>query len=321
MGNHHISPKTGRANICRAQEGTCPLRGSDGEKLPHFESKAAAQEYILAKAKEGNATLSTLKKPVKVKDVDQWARIKELNRNIDLNMEKWRRADRESRDIAKIESILSNMQTTTNTAAKSSYASQVIKGFDQLEKGYQSNYFMKHFPNNDYPDQEALVQKFDTLKYLNNKEIAEAEVGLKQDYDTVSELNQKAMKETGYLENPRFGVPTGENTLEKWKGKQAGNYSSLPKKDVHVLKDAKKFCTKCNEDLVLDENKANQGLYLHADNGSQWCSNGKTFYSVNGSCKYCGTGDPSYLEFKQMSWSDESHCSRCGGVSGYGIGD
>ena len=39
-----------------------------------------------------------------------------------------------------------------------------------------------------------------------------------------------------------------------------------------------------------------------------------------GSCLFCGA-DKSYLTHRQEAWSDQTECSRCGGSSGYAIGD
>jgi hypothetical protein len=42
--------------------------------------------------------------------------------------------------------------------------------------------------------------------------------------------------------------------------------------------------------------------------------------STPGSCRFCGA-DKSHLTYRQESWSDQTECSRCGGSSGYAIGD
>lgn len=83
MVNYHISPKTGRSNICRAQEGTCPLKSSDGEKLPHFANKLDAKAYIEKTAREGNELLTSVSKPArKVPSYESWA---EMQRKLDVD--------------------------------------------------------------------------------------------------------------------------------------------------------------------------------------------------------------------------------------------
>lgn len=73
MVNYHISPKTGRSNICRAQDGACPLKSSDGEKLPHFANKLDAKAHIEKTAREGNELLTSVSKPArKVPSYESW---------------------------------------------------------------------------------------------------------------------------------------------------------------------------------------------------------------------------------------------------------
>lgn len=45
MTKYHISPASGRPNICRADKEPCPLKGVNGEPAKHFTDKAEAKAY------------------------------------------------------------------------------------------------------------------------------------------------------------------------------------------------------------------------------------------------------------------------------------
>lgn len=73
---YHISPKTGRPNLCKAEVMDCPVGPAfDGEvagNLPHFETKEEARAYVETKNREKYGDFSTVKKqsqePVKASD-------------------------------------------------------------------------------------------------------------------------------------------------------------------------------------------------------------------------------------------------------------
>lgn len=71
MAKYHINPETGRANICRAQDGNCPLRTEDNKQLPHFNSKEESRDYIEKTEAKMNKTLSSVsrRKKINAKDV------------------------------------------------------------------------------------------------------------------------------------------------------------------------------------------------------------------------------------------------------------
>lgn len=56
-GNFHISPKTGKAAVCKATEEPCPLLTSDGQPMPHFETKLEAEKWY--ETKNQDRTLQT----------------------------------------------------------------------------------------------------------------------------------------------------------------------------------------------------------------------------------------------------------------------
>lgn len=65
MNKYHISPKTGRANICRATK-QCPL----GDNAAHFSSKEEAHDHIESELKKENFSFSTTSLAT-VKDIDE----------------------------------------------------------------------------------------------------------------------------------------------------------------------------------------------------------------------------------------------------------
>lgn len=126
-------------------------------------------------------------------------------------------------------------------------------------------------------------------------------------------------------------------TFEKFAGQRAGNYSSNPTVDVEIL-DGPTMCgaresdgSRCLRPIVRDHEA--QPTYMaywkHADvEGPGPALNHHlrdgAAYSLIGPttrCSYCGTQDPTEVTFHQRSWSDETECTRCGGVTGYAIGD
>jgi len=126
-------------------------------------------------------------------------------------------------------------------------------------------------------------------------------------------LEERLKRETGYSENPEFGVPINSDT-SIFDKRRAASYSSNPTKRVSVLEKGKQICKKCNGEMIYDKSSGTFGSWRHVDGGD---CNGST----SGVCSYCGTTDPKHLSFKMQNYSDESHCSRCGGVRGYAIGD
>lgn len=109
---------------------------------------------------------------------------------------------------------------------------------------------------------------------------------------------------------------TGQTTFEKYAGQTAGNYSTLPTRDVEVLV-PETICQTCGDRIEYRMNGGRYGWggWEHAGDAGE-C----TYATPRPMCIYCGaTGDE--VTFHQKSWSDETHCARCGGINGYGIGD
>lgn len=187
--------------------------------------------------------------------------------------------------------------------------------------------FHPHFPSQEYPDTKTLME--DVTKRVQG-ELAEQEAlaeETKQLRMTLAQGEITMEAATGYKEDPKFGVPSGETTKSKFAGAHRPNYSTLPTQDVPVLKDSQRFCTKCQEPM---EHKAGpnaySGTWVHAATGDRACEakqgvEAKVYGSVNSTCGYCGTGNPKHLTFKQEAYSDETSCSRCGGRAGRAIGD
>lgn len=121
-------------------------------------------------------------------------------------------------------------------------------------------------------------------------------------------------------------VPAVVTTFAKWKGTQRGNYCTLPSIDVPIVK-LPSLCayrgygetrsdTPCGKELVWDKaGSYGMGKHVHAD--------GSTDHSAqsHGVCRYCGANGFDEISHHQRAYSDETECSRCGGINGYGIGD
>lgn len=107
-------------------------------------------------------------------------------------------------------------------------------------------------------------------------------------------------------------------TFEKFKDARPGNYCTLPTIDVEIVSPPA-YCTKCNGTMVWDPkaNHGSGGLVHETAPDPDVCR----WASAATRCQYCGTNERGVAVFHQRAWSDEIHCSRCGGVHGYGIGD
>lgn len=65
MTKYHINNETGRVNICRAKEGKCPLKDSNGEITEHFDNKEAALAFNERKLATTHKPFKSLSKPRK----------------------------------------------------------------------------------------------------------------------------------------------------------------------------------------------------------------------------------------------------------------
>lgn len=126
-------------------------------------------------------------------------------------------------------------------------------------------------------------------------------------------------------------------TLETFVGKQAANYSTLPTIDVEIIpEDERDFhCAICGGDLRADPRR---GLprWLHVDEPEcegheslDGAHMGETVFcdgtcvrhhiTPRATCAYCGADEAT--TFRQHAWHDAIECGRCGGITGWAIGD
>ncbi|AXN53487.1 hypothetical protein HOT81_gp069 [Gordonia phage Fryberger] len=96
----------------------------------------------------------------------------------------------------------------------------------------------------------------------------------------------------------------------------AANYSSFPTKDVEILPDIH-ICERCGDQIVYNEDRKpgeiGKPSWLHVNVIEEHYISNKL------RCHYCHAHEG--VVYKQQAWSDETHCDRCGGVHGFGIGD
>jgi hypothetical protein len=108
-----------------------------------------------------------------------------------------------------------------------------------------------------------------------------------------------------------------ETTLGKFTGQRAGNYSTMPTKDVPILPDIQ-VCKTCRTRVEHVPHPKGHGWGLgtwqHAE--ANECT--ATWIGTADRCRYCHSQDAKY---RQHAWYDAVECERCGGVAGYAIGD
>lgn len=106
-------------------------------------------------------------------------------------------------------------------------------------------------------------------------------------------------------------------TFEKWKGAERPNYCTLPTIDVEIVTPAP-ACATCDREIKEHPTERNWAgpLWVHADTGER-----EHYIKHRPTCRYCGTNDKGVVVDRQHAWHDARECSRCGGVSGYAIGD
>jgi len=104
-------------------------------------------------------------------------------------------------------------------------------------------------------------------------------------------------------------------TFETYAGQRAGNYSTLPRVDVEILPD-EHHCQTCGNRVVYDPNAGTFGGWVHVE-CEQTDDGHRAVARLR--CRYCHTEDG--VTFTHAAYSDETHCTRCGGVDGFAIGD
>ena len=105
-------------------------------------------------------------------------------------------------------------------------------------------------------------------------------------------------------------------TFEKYAGQSARNYSSLPTIDVEILEPDHSKC-KCGEPIHLDRSIPYMTQWRHEDPALDQQHSATPPLE----CDYCGSQDPALVKFSQPAWHDEVSCKRCGGSTGWAIGD
>lgn len=103
-------------------------------------------------------------------------------------------------------------------------------------------------------------------------------------------------------------------TFETYAGQRAANYSTLPRVDVEILPD-EHHCERCGERVAYDPKAGTFGRWVHAE-GDQAGGHRAT---ARLRCSYCHTDDG--VTFTHQAYSDATSCTRCGGVTGFAIGD
>lgn len=111
-------------------------------------------------------------------------------------------------------------------------------------------------------------------------------------------------------------------TLAHFAGQHARNYSSMPTIDVPIIPtDARRYhCASCGGEIVPTADSS-QNPYA----ASKWehliptTIAGHDHVKPRSTCMYCGSDERT--AFHQRNWSDETECTRCGGVAGFAIGD
>lgn len=128
-------------------------------------------------------------------------------------------------------------------------------------------------------------------------------------------------------------------TLENFAGQRADNYCTMPRLDVEILTDVH-VCARCRCEIALVTVSLDNGrgyswtehVWVHASDpeafevrpvGSFPRVKGTSDHFVDPAtrCRYCHTVEPSEVTFVHAAYSDETRCTRCGGVHGFGIGD
>lgn len=298
----HINQKTGTAAPCSASVRDCPVGGEHYDSLEKAE--AAYASSMSSKTFPSKPSKAVVKKWGRLDDV--YAEIDSINASAATSL-------RHVKVLEKAMDIVEKGKLSDNPAAQNEYARNALAEIQKTEP-YVPNAPRPWFPNSEYKtlgDVGVAVElKLSDTDMLLDRYSAELD-GLEGERD---ELEKELKEKTGYVSNPIYGVPSGETTEDLMK-KPARNYSSAPTKNVPILENGEQICTRCGSPATYEEAKAPGQIGRYVD------ENCDEYIRTAGKCKYCGTTNPKHLSFKQQSYSDETHCSRCGGVDGYGIGD
>lgn len=343
MAKYHISPSTGKPNICRAHTKPCPIGGAD----EHYGSKQEAQQAFEKSMSDQTMATTKVDGAARAAALEaatpKWERLREVEADIEATEAAAAKALRDREQFQKARTALESAQEaelkpveeyaygeSNKRGTVHARAEAAIEAIRRTEP-YVPNQSRVWYPDREYTSLEDIDAKLSVSDSDNEMTLQDLSDDLENMEAERGKLRAEVLASTGFAENPRYGVPTGQTTKEKWAGKQAGNYSTLPRKDVDVLKDSKRFCTRCG-DATEYQQSGYMGEWVHS-NGEKNCDSAQVekhtgekpqwnqYVQPNPVCHYCGTGDPAHSTFKQQSYSDGTSCSRCGGVSGYGIGD
>ena len=129
-----------------------------------------------------------------------------------------------------------------------------------------------------------------------------------------------------------------ETARAKYAGTVRHNYCTLPTEDVEVLPEIR-HCADCGNVVERVSRTRTVAASGHRHEVSAWIHSGEEVVvtdvypylheigdhdhhaRVRSACRYCNTDDPAHVQFVQASYSDETRCTRCGGVHGFAIGD
>lgn len=309
MSGYHISPDDGEPRKCSASIRECPVGGN------HYTTKEQAfAAYEEMMSKDSFPAVYSKSESYPKETVEKWRELARNMRKISVLEEAMAsRKSRQDRLMKALESLEKGASTPSQEAFEAHNALVAL----HRSRPYVPNSHPDRYPSSKYPNFQAVrddvLNEAKTLEHELQSlagDHHETQVQYMRDARAVAD-------ETGHVSNPKYGVDSGVNTGEMWSGKTAGNYSNLPTKQVSVLTGAKTICKKCDQPVHYVK-KGYGGNFVH-ESEDHGCD--EVTYSISTPCKYCGTSDPSFQTFKHQAYSDETSCSRCGGVSGYAIGD
>lgn len=106
------------------------------------------------------------------------------------------------------------------------------------------------------------------------------------------------------------------SVLSVFAGKRAGNYCTNPTKDVEVVYEPH-HCAGCGEEVFYNRSAGSVGNWEHTVEQPE----PRHYCMPRPHCQFCGTDERGSVEYKAYAWYDATECSRCGGVTGYALGD
>ena len=136
---------------------------------------------------------------------------------------------------------------------------------------------------------------------------------------------------------PAVVLDIDHTTFTALAGKQARNYCTLPTIDVPIVEEIEFHCEGCGGTLAsAGQNSIGLTKWVHEDEPEcegheslDGAHMGEAVYcdgtcvkhstSVRPTCEYCGSDEQ--MTEKHYSWYDALECGRCGGVTGFALGD